>query len=328
MITLKGELAQEYISKHPKLPNLTLARMLFKDHPRVFKSLEDARGSVRYYRGSKGKQNREVRGLDKNQNPFHTLESQQEIREPYKIPLGQNKVLIISDIHIPYQDNDALWLAIKKGKEMGVNTVLINGDLMDLYQMSRFEKDPRKRNFEFEILQTKEFLSILRKQFPKAQIYFKKGNHDARYDTFMRLRAPELIGIMEFELDTILGLPSLKIHSIPDKQAVLLGKLYVYHGHEILRMAVTSVSPARTLFLKTKQSALVSHTHKISTYRATRADGQPVMCWSIGSLCELNPDYNPHGNDYAHGFAIVEVKKDGNFKVNNYQIIDGEVYSA
>ena len=39
----------------------------------------------------------------------------------------------------------------------------------------------------------------------------------------------------------------------------------------------------------------------------------------------LNVEYNPHGNNYVHGFAYVRVFKDGMFAVENKMIVNGKV---
>ena len=60
---LVGKATEELMAKFPDLPTLTLAKKLIADFPELYNSVESARGAVRYYRGSKGKHNREIRGI-------------------------------------------------------------------------------------------------------------------------------------------------------------------------------------------------------------------------------------------------------------------------
>ena len=75
----------------------------------------------------------------------------------FYIPKGQNNILVLSDIHIPYQDNKALELAINYGIENKVNAIYLNGDTIDMYQGSRFIKDRRLRDLAGELELTRQF---------------------------------------------------------------------------------------------------------------------------------------------------------------------------
>ncbi len=111
-------------------------------------------------------------------NPLDLPPSQESNYQPFKLPINHNNILLLSDIHVPYHNIQALTLALKYGLENDVNTILLNGDVIDFYAISRFEKDPRKRNFGHEVLMTRQFLQTLRKLFPHAAIYYKCGNHE------------------------------------------------------------------------------------------------------------------------------------------------------
>ena len=92
-----------------------------------------------------------------------------------------------------------------------------------------------------------------------------------------------------------------------------------------MRGAFSPVSPARGVYVKAKQSIIIGHTHKISEHTETNLGGEITTTWSTGCLCELNPDYVPFANNYAHGFAYVEVDKNGNFRVENKRIYNGKI---
>ncbi len=181
--------------------------------------------------------------------------------QPYKLPINHNNILIIGDIHVPYHNIQALTLALKYGLENEVNTILLNGDIIDFYAISRFEKDPRKRNFGHEVLMTRQFLATLRKLFPAAAIYYKCGNHDVRYDHYIMRNAPDLLGMDEFNFESLMHLDQHNITFIPDKQIIHAGKLTILHGHELGASVFSPVNIARGLFLRTKDSALCGHHH-------------------------------------------------------------------
>ena len=326
-----GKLAYEYAKKFPNTSSKALGRLLYKDFPLLFNSVEHARGAVRTYRGATGKQNREKiksilpATIFTSKNPFGIPASYAEKREPFVLPKVCNNILILSDLHIPYHDYDALHSALKYGYENKVNTIFINGDLMDFHGLSRFEHDPHKRSFKDEIEAGLEFLTNLRKAFPKASIYVHWGNHDVRYESFLRTKCVELFMDEYYELSNRLGFPRLNIKEIGDKQITKAGKLNIMHGHTIFRGAYSPVSPARTIYMKTKESSICGHTHKISETTETDLSGSIVTCWSSGCLCELSPDYFPHGNNYGHGFAHAIVGANGDFSVKNFRIYNGKI---
>jgi len=257
-------------------------------------------------------------------NTFDLPPSQESNYQPYKLPINHNDILLLSDIHVPWHNIPALTLALKYGLENGVNTILLNGDIIDFYAISRFEKDPRKRNFGHEVLMTRQFLTTLRKLFPDAAIYYKCGNHDVRYDHYIMRNAPDLLGMDEFSFTSLMKLDELNIKFIPDKQVIHAGKLTILHGHELGASVFSPVNIARGLFLRAKDNALCGHHHQASEHTEPNINGKLTTCWSVACLCELHPDYMPI-NKHHHGFAHVKVMDTGEFEVSNYRIVNGKI---
>lgn len=174
--------AEDLCAKFPNHGDLTLAKKAYKDSPKLFLSLEQARQFIRHARGHNGNLNRKktsVKDLFKpvtyNTNPYKLPESHANPWEPFII--SQSRVLIISDLHFPYQDNRAITAALNYGKMKNANAILINGDLIDFATISRHERDWRQRSVKEEFDATRTFLVSLRKNFPKARIIWKHGNH-------------------------------------------------------------------------------------------------------------------------------------------------------
>ena len=257
-------------------------------------------------------------------NPLGLPPSQESDYHPFKLPVSHNNILLLSDIHIPYHNITALTAALKYGLEHEVNTILLNGDVIDFYAISRFEKDPRKRNFGHEVLMTRQFLETLRKLFPNAAIYYKCGNHDVRYDHYIMRNAPDLLGMDEFSFESLMHLDKLDITYIPDKQIIHAGKLTILHGHELGASVFSPVNIARGLFLRAKDSALCGHHHQASEHSEPNINGKLTTCWSVACLCELHPDYLPI-NKHHHGFAHIVVMDNEDFEVSNYRIMNGKI---
>ena len=101
--------------------------------------------------------------LKPDPNPLRLPASRESVYSAFKLPKTANDILLLSDIHVPYHNIEALTLALKYGMEHQVNTIILNGDLIDFYAISRFEKDPRKRDLAHEVNTCREFLTTLRK---------------------------------------------------------------------------------------------------------------------------------------------------------------------
>ena len=95
-------------------------------------------------------------------------------RAPLQIN-GPRRVLFLSDIHIPFHDNKAIAAAIDFGLKEKVTDVWLNGDILDFYSLSSFEKDPRERRFVDELEMAKSFVDAVATAFPDANIWAKNG---------------------------------------------------------------------------------------------------------------------------------------------------------
>jgi hypothetical protein len=327
----KSELARELRSRFPDAPTLTLAKKLAKEHFETFLSVEEARSVLRYIEGKKVVQSRKdlgtktafVKDKERSRNPFNLPKSYAKGRKHFDIK-GQ-KVLILSDIHIPYHDIDALSVAIQTGIDEDVDTVVLNGDALDCHMISDFVKDPKKRKFKDELYAMRSFLSELRGQFPQAEIVYKEGNHEERYWRYMRVKAPELFDIDAFDFPTLTHCDKHDIKWLDGKSKINIGGLSIFHGHEFGKQFLPSVNVARGLFLKTKANAMCGHHHQTAEHTERDVNGKVITCWGVGCLSELSPDYNPYSK-YNHGFAIITRGINKAFHVKNYRIHEGAIY--
>jgi predicted phosphodiesterase len=328
--TYKKDIILSYLQKFPKATTMAISRMIFFENPLDFKTLEGVRGMVRQYRHESPQKSISPTALRTPEEKKLAMrqiselpESDYSKLEPFIIPKGQNNILVLSDIHLPYQDNHALTLALNYGLENKVNAVYLNGDTIDMYQASRFTKDRRLRDLAGELEMTREFLKLVQDMF-KCPIYFKIGNHEARWEHYLQLKAPELLGIDDFKLEQILRFREFGVTLVKDKQIAMAGKLPILHGHEWYGGFAPPVNPARGLFLKAKESALVGHHHRTSEHTEKTLSGEVVTTWSTGCLCGLEPEYAPY-NNYNHGFAHVKVGSDGNYELKNIRIINYKI---
>jgi len=326
------DVVREYCKRFTKTPNRTLATKIYKENPNLYASFDTVLVTIRKIRGKAGDKERVKNAKSDGElyqdftfkyNPFDLPDSYADTFEPYII--SQSKTLVISDLHFPYQHNEAITLALNYGLEKEVNCILINGDLIDFATISRHEKDFRARSVFEEFEAVRKFLQGLRKAFPKTKIVFKYGNHDERWEKWLFVKAPEIFDCTDFKLEVLLQFGSLGIEVVKDKRPIKIGKLTVLHGHE-LAGGSGGVNPARATFLKTLDSVIVGHYHKTSQHTETTMNGNVISVESQGCLCGMNPLYMPI-NKWNLGFSYVEMDvKTGEYHLHNKKIIKGKIY--
>jgi predicted phosphodiesterase len=325
-------LAKEYRTKYPDFPNKKLARIMYAENNLAFKNEESARTVLRYIEGKKGADSKKyslsvrpelVREEDRPRNPYNLPASDETAFEPFVFK-GHKKVLILSDIHVPYHSIDAITAALQYAKKSKPDALLLNGDTIDCHRLSRFIKDPKKRNFKLELDTFKALFDIFEKEL-SCKIYFKIGNHEERYEHFLYEKAGELVGIEEFEFENIIKARARGVEIIGDKRPMKLNNLWGIHGHEYVGGISAPVNPARGLFLKAKVSTFQGHNHQTSEHTEPTLTGKMVTTWSLGCLSELHPAYMPL-NKWNHGFAEVDLDPNGeDFEFNNKRIFKGKI---
>ena len=321
----KSDICREWRTKHPEMPTLKLARILYAKDGNAFKSVEDARGFLRSIEGKHGKghggKKTHLKAEARPYNPYKLPDSDETNFVPFNIKA--QRILLLSDIHVPYHSVEALTTTFDFAKKEKPDAILLNGDTIDFYALSRFCSDPRKRHFGSELEMFKKLIESIQKTFPQSKLYFKVGNHEERYMHYLFMKAGELVGVEEFELENIIKARANGITIIKDKRIIKAGGLNIIHGHEFASGFFSPVNVARGLFLRGKTSAIQGHNHQSSEHTEPDMNGKITTTWSTGCLCELHPEYMPI-NKWNHGFAIVDM--DGNnFEVRNKRINKGKI---
>lgn len=307
------------------MPNSKLARIIYNENKQLFPNANAVRLVLIRIEGKakrNGKWGNKVAKEipERPRNPYNLPMSEETSYLPYKI--NGKRILILSDIHIPYHSIEAITAAFDYAKKEKPDTIILNGDTLDFYSLSRFMKDPRKRDFAYELDVFKEFMDVLKRTF-SSKIIYKLGNHCVRYEHYLLMKAHELIGVEEFEFANILKARAEGIEIVGDKTIMKAGSLNIIHGHEFGNALTSPVNIARGLYMKGKTSAIQGHNHQSSEHTESDMNGKVVTTWSLGCLSELHPAYMPI-NKWNHGFAIVDVDGE-DFEVRNKRIYKGKV---
>ncbi len=309
----------EYIRQHPAAPRVQIMEHLEKlrgEKPNNadFRMISDAISVYNYFYGTDNKELSEVymSHLDEGDNSSLS----------WKI-IDHERLLVLSDIHFPYHDRDALMAALMEGKRREIDSILLNGDILDFYQLSKFTKDFRKKSVKAEIDTFRYFIDQLKQRFPEATIYFKFGNHEQRLERWIMNNGQMFDGL--FNIENIVHFNDHGITYLKDNIGVKFGKLNIIHGHEI-RTSMGVVNIARTYYGKAQSNILLGHWHQNQEYITKNIHGETHGAWAQGCLCQLDAEYTYGINQWNHGFSIVDkINAAGDFKLKLYRIKDGEL---
>jgi predicted phosphodiesterase len=246
-----------------------------------------------------------------------------EINEAIVID-GVKRLGVCNDIHLPYHDKFAVQACFAEFKKRQVDGIYLNGDIMDLEDVSRFEKMPDGRYLKDEIEVGRQFVRSLRKLFPDVKIYWKDGNHEKRLESYVSSKAPELVKLFGMDIPTQLGLADHDIVHIPEHKVAKFGKLWLAHGHE-LGLKSGTVNIARQVRMRVGVNVMFGHWHKNQQDSSRNLADEVHSAWAIGCLAYLKPRYTGVLNQWTQGGATVDLHDDGNFTVNQFQIADGVV---
>lgn len=237
--------------------------------------------------------------------------------------MAYERSAFIGDIHVPYQDEEALRTALAFLKVFKPNVVFLLGDVVDFYSLSWFDRDPNRLfDLQKDLDVAHDVLKRIRAVGPRANIFLLKGNHEHRLTKFLRRKAPEMEGLRSLRLETLLGFKKLRINYIEQSWMKFHGFL-VKHGN--IARAKSGYSATGELE-KAGISGLSGHTHRLGKIYRTNYGG--MFTWvEAGCLCDLNPEYmEGQIADWAHGLAYGMFKqKDRRFVIHTTPIINGKI---
>ena len=179
------------------------------------------------------------------------------------------RIVVIPDTHHPYQDEEAIQKVLKFIKDYKPTKIIMLGDHVDFYALSRFDKDPERiTSLQGEIDSVQSLFKDLRKVF-KGDITYLEGNHEYRLIKYL-MRNPEISSLKN--LNTVPALLGLKEYGIKYKKMEIIHSVIFKHGDIVRRY---SGYTARGEFENEGTSGISGHTHRIGSHYHTNRNGQP-----------------------------------------------------
>ncbi len=228
-------------------------------------------------------------------------------------------VAVINDMHIPFHDPKIIEAVEGFLAEVQPDILFYDGDILDFYQISDFEKDPAR------LVKMQQDVDIVTEMFdrqavllPKTERWFIIGNHERRLQRLLWTKSPALSSLRCLTLDALLGLPERNIRLVDFEQGVIInGTFLVLHGD------ITSIHSGYTskrLYEKHGGCGIAGHCHRAGSYYKRDRFGTWGW-WENGCLCNLNPDWVQNPN-WTQGFSLIHFR-DERFWVEAIPIING-----
>jgi UDP-2,3-diacylglucosamine pyrophosphatase LpxH len=212
--------------------------------------------------------------------------------------------IIIPDLHCPYHDMPAIRLMMKivNDQQFNYDKTILLGDVVDFYGVSRFDKDPnRKDDIQFEADEAFDLLSTMKRGLPETEWHYLKGNHEARLKKFLMSNARALSNLRALKVDNLLRLNELDIKYI-EKSWNYYDTVMIKHGNKVGKYSGYS---AHAEMLRHMSLGISAHTHRLAIVNYT-ADGIDIQWVECGHLCDvMKADYMEDYPNWQQGFCFM-----------------------
>lgn len=148
--------------------------------------------------------------------PYHN--KYEKKAKPHKI----KTIIVGSDIHDEECDEFTLSVFIDTCLKKQPDIIVLNGDIFDCYEASRYSQDARKVKIKerFDFVHERIFRP-LRESCPDAQIDFIIGNHEVRILTLLANQTPNIRVL----LSDVVGLTFAKVFGVDEFEINMVTKL-------------------------------------------------------------------------------------------------------
>ena len=243
-------------------------------------------------------------------------------------PSFEERHLFLSDAHCPFHDRISIELVFDFAYDWQPHYVWVPGDWLDFYQISSFDKDPKRINdLQRDIDTGHDMLQVLKGATASAEEWhFLEGNHERRLQRFL-WKHPEIASLRCLELEELLGLNDLGyIYHSQDEDVLINDRLYVTHG-DVIR--THSGWTARAHYDKLGGNGVCAHAHRMGFYIVSKR-GDTEGWWENPCLCDLNPEYVKSPN-WQQGFTLARFIGDRFFIeqvpiIKHQFVVEGKLY--
>jgi len=210
-------------------------------------------------------------------------------------------VVVLGDLHCPYVDKAAFAVTLQVIQAIGPTAVVINGDAVDNYQLSRFAQDPERLTaLQADLDSCQSCLREIRDAAPEATLFYTEGNHENRL-TRLKCKLPELSSISSLTMPALLSLDKLGITWVREHEPLLFGDWLIMHGNSVCSKGGAT---AQRMIDRYGCSGISNHVHRLA--QVSRSVYGRQMTW-VENGCLCNPEQMRYSDlfDWQQGFAVL-----------------------
>jgi len=243
----------------------------------------------------------------------------------------QQRVVVLSDLQIPYHDEAAIKRVISFIKWYKPTQLWCVGDELDAPEPSRWNKGMAGEyatTLQDSIDMTYNVMADFRNALGRTKPFIiQRSNHTDRIQTYIRKYAPAFNSLESLQIEKLLGYDDLNIQYLHRFKELLPGWVMA-HGDEGRAIQVPG-STALSLAKKLGKSVVCGHTHKLGLQHETTGlygKNRTQFGLEVGHLMDIKQaSYLTTGvANWQQGIGILVEK---NRKVTPYAvpIIDGDI---
>jgi predicted phosphodiesterase len=223
------------------------------------------------------------------------------------------KFIYASDLHFPYENRDNVEEFLKGVASVKPDTIVLGGDIVDFYKISRFDKDPLNAiTLQDEIEVVKDFLESLRNVSSRSKIYWLEGNHEERLTKYIRVNAPEFASLPALAFESLFNLREFNVEYVKDTKVLQIDDWVFRHGHECGNGSTPGLS-ARKGVMMYGANYIQGHIHKANIIRVSNFNGDFIGVESP-CLSEMEPEYVKGFAGWQAGYTVGKLE-DGRWKI-------------
>lgn len=221
-------------------------------------------------------------------------------KESKKAPEASKSAVILPDLQIPFEDKEAVSVALQIVEDVKPDKIILLGDALDLSAWSKYVQRPEWATATQDaIIELHKLLAHLRKTNPTADIVVLAGNHELRMGNNLLMNAQAAYGLKradDMEGWPVMSVPYLcafdqlgveYVDGYPANRHWINERLQVRHGS----ISRSGGSTAKAVSNDERVSTIFGHVHRIETQYKTvnvYGGGRTNFAHTPGCLCRID----------------------------------------
>lgn len=249
-----------------------------------------------------------------------------------KKPTLKHRAVVIPDQHFPIADRKAVNVALKIIEKVKPDRFINLGDVLENEEVSAWRfKGKALPSLEFQLPMIDKMLEESNKWINEfddvlewiscKDKWILAGNHDEWLDNFVNSKVGSHPVLKEYTFRKACRWDERGYKYLPYNKPLKLGKLAFIHGAYATKYSASKHLEAYG------SNIIFGHTHSIERHTLTKLEGGTIGAWSMGTLkskkAEDNKWLRGRLHTWSHCVGIVDWFSNGNFKVEQVEIVDG-----